>query len=502
MSSSRRQFTQHVRLRSKSGPIEIKLLDNQLQLVASGFGELQRKVDPGLYLLRFESGTDEEERFITVSPGEDYEDLNISLPIRSAAPLVGTGGFDEAQSRAVERCSLQPDRDLGRGGRLLIFVRNSNKHRTSEINLSDLEIRDSEGEFLVSPDEIAVRSPAEGWASCSVDVPEGGYVVRWRNKWHPRWDTANFKSDVVDQSMWVQSGWITALFLNTDSRKGLRPRMTGMSVHMRRLRTGFVHASDSVAKRVNQVNQLAINSLIYGDALVPTDIVELVEDQEHGNPMLGILGAHALLQEYSPRWSVFDGLVRALFKVVPTHPDVVALRVLGKEFRRDKSQTRSEMISWPPMIYAGYRSLIDRDFEEGGLIDPDSHADNVAVRLLPQGPWTIWTHIEEQASEDEALVESFLPEPVNVERILEEVEKGLRSRSRVAVAGFGEQEVVSEMQVRTDPAVGQVVSFLEKMQVGEQWADATTIANQISQVGLPVSTVVRALRQMKNIDNQ
>ncbi len=499
MSSSKRSIRQQVHLRSESGPIEIKLLDKELQLVASGFGELKQSVDPGLYLLRFESGADEQERFITVAPGEDYEDLAVSLPIRSAAPLAGTGGFDEAQSRAVAACSLQPNSVIGEGGRLLVFVRNAGEHRSQPIDLSEMDIRNSGGERLAEPGEIAVRSADEGWACCSIDVPEGGYVVRWHNKWHSRWDAAKIKSNVVDQSMWVQSGWTTALFLNTDSRRGFRPRMTGMSVHMRRMEHGFQHMSDGVASRINQVNQLAINSLIYGDSLVPTDLVELVLDREHGNPMLGILGAHALLQEYAPRWSYFDAIVRTLFKIVPTHPDVVALRVLGKEFRRDKSHTRSEMISWPPMIYAGYRGLIDRDFAEGGLIDPESHADKVAVRLLPQGPWTIWTHVEAAVADAGAAVESVLREKETVDRILKEVQKRLRSKSRAAVAEIGKPDSVSDTASKADPAVGQVADFLDTMQRGKQWPDAKTIASQISQVGLPVSTVVRALHTMKGL---
>ncbi|MDJ0700812.1 MAG: hypothetical protein QNJ07_13235 [Woeseiaceae bacterium] len=499
MSSSKRSIRQQVHLRSESGPIEIKLLNKELNVVASGLGELRRKVEPGLYLARFDSGTDEDERFITVSPGEDYEDLRISLPIRSAAPLAGTGGFDEAQARAVANCSLQPQITVGEGGRLLVFVRNSEKHRSNKINLSDTDIRSSEGELLAKPDQAAMRSYDEGWACCSIDVPEGGYVVRWHNKWHSRWDTAKIKSNVVDQSMWVQSGWTTALFLNTDSRKDFRPRMTGMSVQMRRMESGFRHDGDDADTRINQVNQLAINSIIYGDALVPTDLIKLVRHEQHGNPMVGILGAHALLQEYVPRWTYFDDLVRALFKIAPTHPDVVALRVLGKEYRRDKSHTRSEMISWPPMIYAGYRGLIDRDFAEGGLIGPESHADTVAVRLLPQGPWTVWSHVEDAVAEEATAVEGVLRERETVDRILKEVQKRLRSKSRAAVAEIGKPETISDAANKADPAVGQVADFLDTMQSGKQWPDAKTIASQISQVGLPVSTVVRALHTMKGM---
>lgn len=499
--SSSKNSRQYVHLRSQSGPIEIRLLDKTLKNIATGYGELRRQVQPGIYLLQFSSGANKKEQFITVEPGQGYEDFKISIPIYSAAPLFGLVAQKEPQLHTLAATSKQPQKRLGKGGRLLLFIRNQSDRRELPIELSGLDlINGNDHKILCNLQEEAKHNIKVGCASLCVDVDPGGYLLRWHNKRHSRWSVVQDRNSIVDQPLWVQPGWITALFLNTNIQRNNKARMTGMSVHMRNLKLGFEDIGEEITARSNQAYQLALNSLVSGETLVPEDITQIILENPYSNPLLGILCAHSILQKNEPRWTVFDTVVRHLFKYIPAHPDIVALRLLGKYFRQDSSRTRSGTIAWPPMIYAGYRGLINREWDEGGLIKPSSIADYAAAQLLPQGPWTVWASIGKTKTIELVKSKKDLPKADRVQQIIDQLGKDVRNSIQLGLDENENRNLPESFKKNKDPAIDQVVDFLRHMRSGDKWPSAKNIANQIRQTGLPISTVLRSLKQIKKLN--
>jgi len=492
-----RSKSQQVHLQSASGPIQIRLLDGDFDIVASGVGELKRNVEPGIYMVEMSSGIKRQEHMITVEPGQPYEDLQLVLPVQSAAPLTGLIDSEDPQSVALARLSFEPLAHHGHGARLVLFFRNPPNHKSDPIDLSRIGLRGEQLEPIGDLSKDAVSEGQAGWAGYSADLDPGGYTLHWRDKRHSRWAPVQGAGRSVDQSLWLEEGWTTAVFLATNPRHGGVPRMTGMTVHMRRIGDFFDPHPDETASRINLAQELALSGLRSGDSIVPRDLLDLLLGWKFSNPMLGIIGAHALVQCHDPKWSIFDEVVRNLRKLVPNHPDALALRLIGKLRRGIEAKTRAECVCWPPMLYDGYRGLIDRDWEEAGLIARDTMADLASARLLPQGPWTAWSSVDEELP-DHLQAMPQVPEDARTLRaqastLLEELQN--RPRRSDVVTGQPEPETAPFATIGiADLALEQVRSFLVEFE-GRESGRRPDFA-QLERLRLPVSSVERALEEI------
>ncbi len=490
MSSSKKSESQFVHLKSISGPIEIRLLNKNLRTVDIGYGELKQKVEPGIYLIKLDSGTDTEDRFITIEPDKGYQDLELSIPIRSAAPLSGIIPIDNPQMAALSRLSLEPTISYGSGGRLMVFVRNHEEYLKNRIDLSNLSIRDEKMNPVCHLAKNAKKNQSEGWTCLSANVDPGGYMLNWKDKRHFIWASVQKSGNIVDQSIWIQSGWITAIFLATNPRKNGIPRMTGMTIHMRPMSVGFEAQAEEKEMHINQAQEVALTGLRSGDARIPIGLQNLLLEEKFRNPMLGIIGAHALLLEYNPKWSVFDQVVRNLDKIIPNHPDIIALRLMGKLRRDIKSQTYTQAVNWPPMMYEAYRGLINRDWDERGLVEAGSMADIASSRLLPQGPWTVWASIDEAIAREKKHISKTVPYFRNMKKILSVIETE-QQYTRGIPEPSGEKE---EIPVYADPAVDRVIESLQQLKDSKTCFSPEHAVQQLKNIGLPVAAVERVLR--------
>jgi hypothetical protein len=154
------------------------------------------------------------------------------------------------------------------------------------------------------------------------------------------------------------------------------------------------------ARRVNLALELALTGLRQGKAAISKDFLNLLLYGKFINPMLGVVGAHAMLQERKIKWSLFDTVVKNLQKLIQGSPDVIALQMLGKNLRNDDSKSKVPPVAWPPMLLAGIKGLVGRDAKEPGLIAPASLAEKCAARLYQKGPWTCWEPVSAQELRD------------------------------------------------------------------------------------------------------
>ncbi len=375
-----------VHLRARAGAVALRLSDAALRPVAEGIGELScQGLPPGLYLLEIEAGHERQERFLTLAPGQTYEDLAVRHEIASPTPMGGTRTNHAYHARPASELSREPSLELGSGSRLLLFARHLEGNREAPVDLGRLELLDQELEPLIAFGEKATVRELDGWAGTSIELDPGFHLLRER----PSEDGER----ALDQPLWLAEGWLTAIFLACPAGEAM-PRPGSASIHMAPLELGFEPWDDEVV-RVNLAAELALTGLRSGQPLVPKALFSLLEGK-FKNPMLGLLGAHAMLLSPRLEWALFDQVIANLERLVPGHPDVTALRVLGRRRLGVGGPSGEPQVFWPPMFASGYRALLAQDVEEDGLLPAGSLAERAAASLLTTGPWTRFGAVAKQ----------------------------------------------------------------------------------------------------------
>ena len=373
-------------LRIPFAPLTMRLSDHNRRVVATGYGEIDRRVSPGLYVLQIFAGPSVEQRYLSVGP-EGYEETDIQVEIPSAAPIGGTSTVHKFHGNPTKYLSRNPMQHFGHGGRLVIFLRNMGEDPRAPVNADGLELLSPNLEVMANAAVDFKNKPADGWSGYSADVDPGGYVLRMTR---PRRRSSSGEMEVFDQSLWVEDGWITLVFIPFHTSRGYA-EPENASVHMSRMEVGFDPNAGDDSVAANVALEVALSGLRQGRAIVPKGLQDLMLHGKFGSPMLGLVGALAELQSPKPNWTLLDTVRRNLRRLVPNHPDLLAIHMMQKQARGDTSQTSVPEMSWPPMLFACYRGVIDRDAREAThIIAADTMADRAAARLYSTGPWTRW----------------------------------------------------------------------------------------------------------------
>ncbi|MEL7538165.1 MAG: hypothetical protein AAFM91_14030 [Pseudomonadota bacterium] len=494
------------------GPLPIAIENNRLQTVVGGYGEAEINLAQGLYRARVNTGAEVAERYIAIAAGEDAKSIEVPCRMASVAPVPGMRGESPALLDVVNSALQSPPPSTS--ARILILVRRY--EGTGKIDTSNLRL--VFGDDVVADIDEWQADPHGRFTLLSATLPPGGYGLEWAYKWHPRFSKGDEIADAVTLSLWACAGWTTVVFLTTDPTIGHRPRMSGMHAQMRRF--GSVIGEDQYDTLCHQISQLAMNGLHAGRALVPDDIVKIVNDSRFADPLLAIVAAQALLfdDRVSPsevidtrrghrgvRWTHFDHLVSTLRKLLPDHPDVLGLFMLGKELRGDRtSRTKADPIVWPPMLNSAFRVMIDRDWREHGLILPGSQAEQASRALVPHGPWTMWSEpqvgdaadIEAPTDEQRAVIGAI------VEKVREDgIRPDIRALLGLDVSGRWRDAKVTvdpEPQRRVQAIVNDAMASARTRSKAVakaelQNAAATIALDNLRRAKLPLSSVVGAL---------
>jgi hypothetical protein len=198
------------------------------------------------------------------------------------------------------------------------------------------------------------------------------------------------------------------MFLGVDSKTGI-PDLNTASVYLWRIGNSFAPESSDNKQpdeyltahvmQSQQCTELALRSLVDGRNLLSMEDVDtnmLVE--KFSNPMLGILGCHLLFQEPAQDAKLVKTVISNLNRLLPDHPDVIALRVMGRQLSlKDPIGAPLPAATWPPMLRQGFIAIRDQDWELTGAVQPNSLYDRVRTRALNGGVWTRW--IAEKLSE-------------------------------------------------------------------------------------------------------
>jgi hypothetical protein len=377
VSSSERRT--HLTVRRGSPTLEIEVLDSNFEPAGAGVGEIDVLLDPGLYEIRFREGSSYENRLVKVELGPNAVEPPHFQPA-SPAPVEQTSTTHEYHQEPVLQASGNIERDCAapgpETGGILVMVRNvrgqdelpfpPDLSRQFSILNAQLEPLDPHGDAWQGDRQA-------GWALWSRAVLPGGYAMRIED--------GEPDSEVLLQSLWVDEGWQTMLFVpNTPDG----PAAELATVHV--VRVGQWSPWDE-GSTVAVALESVLEGLRTGRSVVPDDLGQLFH-AKFVNPFLGIAAAHALLLDPRPSLAQLQTVVGNLERLLPQNPDVIALA--HRATAAGATVQATESVVWPPMMYIGYRALLRADAARPGVITDGSAAEDAAARVRISGLWTTW----------------------------------------------------------------------------------------------------------------
>ena len=219
-----------------------------------------------------------------------------------------------------------------------------------------------------------------------------------------------------------------------------------------------------------------------GEGVVPRDLLQLLLHGKFQNPVLGIVGAHALLLQPEVDFALVDEVLGNLEHLVPGHPDAAGLRWLAAEAGSKGRVPDAEhvpistLVGWPPLLTLSYAALIRRDAHDGATIADGSVAERAAAQLVGSGLWTSWRPLEAPTA----------------------VARGVGEADPLPARPTGPRQAATE-----DPATKRVAQYLTD--VAEVLdASVSDVLEQISPeqvgvaAGLPSASVHRALSELRD----
>lgn len=481
-------------LAASSPMIEITVVGSDFRPVASGLGSLEAEVPPGLYQVVLRAGPAVQRRLVSVRAGEVHAEHDMVVTFPSAAPVAGSSTSHDSHvdlaATASGRASTSPT-----GCWLVLLVRDPRGKAGPPLDaefLARIELRDASGTPIPGFGERWDLRAQEAVAAWSGALEPGGYIVTVQEG----------EAAPIDSSLWMEPGWQCVVFLARDaSGHGL----SLASVHMVELGLPWSPIEDGVADAA----ELAAWALREGRSAVPRAELDRLLGTKFRNPMLGLIGAHALLLDPDADQGTIDTILGNLGQLVPGHPDLAALRWMAEAMRARRARRPLELplgergIEWPPMLRASYAAMIAMDAVEPGAIVDGSIAERVAGTLLERGIWTTWGPVQRAAPP--APVGARPPAPTS--RRAREEDSG----DRRATATVGEVGVVGASLVRLgrrrfgDPATGRVARYLATVAelegddtADERLAEMTT-AEVCVATQLPTATVERSLHELAGL---
>ncbi len=358
---------------------EIFLMDNRFERMQSAVGTLDRKVSPGLYKVRFRSGTTQEDRLVEVPAARPKTELRGKpLAFDSTTPLLDTRARDERQQRLAEEESARTHVRAGKGSGIFLFVRHpqpdTGRHPGEGVTLHSLD-----GREIADMETGGIYRPEASSCCMNVELAPGTYRLRVETG-----RLGTFEMFVV-----ACRGWRTMLFGLTsefangeeERRASTRLLLKSVSAHMTKPGKAFDPASPSF--RLAELARIALETR---RTVVDPETFPRVFASARDNPLFGLYGAHLLLQERRPDFRVIDAIAEKLERLIGPHPDVHALWLAGSDERR-----RKHPVSFPapPMLMRSWDLITRRSLRKSSIVPAGSFSDRFSNSLLTTTPWLL-----------------------------------------------------------------------------------------------------------------
>jgi len=260
--------------------------------------------------------------------------------------------------------------------------------------------------------------------------------------------------------------------------------------------------------RVSQAVELALWGLREGRQAVPADLLDLLLGSKFTNPMLGILGAHSMLLEAKVDQALFTEVLFNLRKLIPDHPDVAALGLLGPN---SEDPLAVAPLRWPPMLTRSFLAFLRRDARDPGTISEGSIPEKIATRLV-QGLWTAWRPWTEPATDTATVVPAAARKQTTSRTPITDAREYIARTFRAAedslpVPGKRQRQNARLTEYLRDasfddPGTGRLASYLSELSQTQATASLSDLiaSTSLSSLGiatsLPSSVVRRSLGEI------
>lgn len=423
---------------------EIFLVDSSFSRIASAVGELHENVPPGIYKARFRSGDTMADQLFEV-PAElpPYQNEILvegkPLPFASPIPLPDTRTSHEYHQRAWNHARDVSDIALGTGSWLFVLARDVEKKpgkRANHVPWHGLALCDLDGRVLYEFSRAPFQDADLGYVSANIELNPATYILRV--------DTE--LNGILEMPLVTSPGWQTQVALRSRTirrrnqsfsesegprrtRSVRRADLSGATVLM--CRPGY--SADPTGKQ-DRLTELARLGLIQGRSTIRPEDLRSMLWTKFENPMLGIYGAHLLLQADKQDMVLLQEVIGNLESMLGQHPDVEALRLT---YERNKNGLIPPGMKFdkPTMLARSWDMVVEASLDNPEIVPDGSFSAKVAANLVTGSHWLIWRRtsaLSRALSNRESGYSGFPPDAFASTALLKEVLEPMQSNEGIS----------------------------------------------------------------------
>jgi hypothetical protein len=322
--------------------------------------------------------------------------VQIAPPQYSAAPLKGTALSHEYYRYPSQQWSIQFTRPplpsaVPMNSSIFVFIRPRDVGDVAQLSTQTYELRllNELGEVVSSFDPSETRKDDNyGWLAFSAQAPAGYYSLEC------------IGNSSRGMAIHLFPNWQTQVFLLNHGKVLLE----GARIFLAKQSTGFNPERDDLAVATD----LGLDFLQNNSGRLPNALLRQLLQLKFENPMLGLVGAHALLKQQKSDPQLLQIVISNLKMLLGDCADVAAVQLLNA--RRVGLPPDFVPFDHPPMFRAALEAVIDASFEQDKLLPEGGEIERLAPNLLSDSPWSSWD-LELQAAEKSAqwteIVESY-----------------------------------------------------------------------------------------------
>lgn len=462
---SRSEHDVELVIQAPDASTEVFVIDSGFRRIASGLGSLRVPVKPGLYKVRFRSGSAMSDQLVEVPP--DAPEIVVQPPaveFRSAAPIDRTETMWEHHRAPAAAASRRVHLQAGSGSEIFLCVRDRARSGPSEpwrgVSLCDAEgthVADLTGGELDRRHRIG---------AINVAVDPGAYRLRVETR-----PLGTYELFVVACPGWQTQVFTMAADFSVRESTVRRPELRSATVLMARSGAGFDPSDPKV-----RLTELARQGLEQGRLVIARGELEECLDTGPTCPMLGLLALHLLLR-HGERDPWLGRLAAALEQAIGPHPDLAAARLhpaLG-------DLPSGAVFDIPPTLAASWRIVIQASQARSTLVPAGSLTQRLTPELLPAGAWMLHRIMGGKKA---------AAEPAKEGRLDDLIARLARVKDAVEVAEIGER--VREDRSRFSPLEQRVFAATRR-------AVAPTPDEGQPPEELPAAEVAKLSRQMMRV---
>lgn len=361
-----------LRIEAATPLTEITVSDSRFRKipVPTNTGVLELKLPAGVYEVGFRDGTSIQQKLVVLSP-EQEQPVLLTQGLRTFSEDYDQDLSDEAASQAPS---------------LALIVRDPRDGPLSpDTRFDGLDLVDTAG--------LSVASSRDD-KQLVFGISPGYYRLRLQTGF----DDQAFETPIVACPGWSIRVSCRARLYGPDS---YRADLTTIHVRMYPADGSRQRSREERALETNALAALAGRRTLSGQAF--KDLLRGLLDQKYVNPMFGFYAGYLLRGTDADEIDILAQLVAHLEALVETgpdrnltppigflHSDVEALK-LRLRILREESMDGVPALPFPPMLFAGWRTILQVAERSKNVIPEGSLSDQISSHLVAAGASMLWT---------------------------------------------------------------------------------------------------------------